>query len=90
MKVRLLQRFAVTEYEDAFGNLSKLKQTSSVYDYQTRFEKLLARVGTLIDKQEAKCFISRLKDRLRVDVKVQNPQTLTIAIGLARAYEIKA
>ena len=61
-----------------------------VFDYQTWFERLLARANTLIDKQEAECLISRLKDGLRVDVRVQNPQNLSVAIGLARTYELKA
>nr|DAD39879.1 TPA_asm: hypothetical protein HUJ06_014202 [Nelumbo nucifera] len=56
----------------------------------TLFERLLARAGTLIDKQEAECFISELKDGLRADVRVQNPQNLSTAIGLARTYELKA
>ena len=55
-----------------------------VFDYQTWFERLLARADTLIDKQEAECLISRLKDGLRADVRVQNPQNLSVAIGLAR------
>ena len=62
----------------------------TVFDYQTRFERLLARANTLTDKQEAECFISRLKDGLRADVRVQNPQNLSVAIGLARTYELKA
>nr|DAD27434.1 TPA_asm: hypothetical protein HUJ06_028902 [Nelumbo nucifera] len=90
MKAGLLERFAVTEYEDFFGDLCKLKQTGTVSDYQTRFQRLLARAGTLTDKQEAECFISGLKDGLRADVRVQNPQSLSAAIGLARTYELKA
>ena len=55
-----------------------------VSDYQTRFERLLARADTLIDKQEVECFINGLKDGLRADVRIQNPQNLSSAIGLAR------
>ncbi|KDO56003.1 hypothetical protein CISIN_1g039109mg [Citrus sinensis] len=40
-----------------------------VSEYQTRFERLLARAGHLTDKQEAECFISGLKDGLRTDVQ---------------------
>ena len=54
------------------------------------FWGLLAWANTLTDKQEAKCCISGLKDGLRADVRVQNPQNLSAAIGLARTYELKA
>ncbi|KAJ0076960.1 hypothetical protein Patl1_35311 [Pistacia atlantica] len=90
MKVGLLARFVATEYEDFFRDLCKLKQTNSVSDYQAQFERLLACAGTLTDKQEVECFISGLKQGIRADVRVQNPQNLTTAIGLARTYETKA
>ena len=44
----------------------------------------------MIDKQEAECFISGLKDGLRADVRVHNPQNLFAAIGLTRTSELKA
>ncbi|KAH9686686.1 hypothetical protein KPL70_014455 [Citrus sinensis] len=56
---------------------------------KTRFERLLAQAGTLTDKQEAECFISGLKEGIRIDVQVQNPPNLSAAVGLARTYEIK-
>lgn len=90
LKAGLLAKFAATEYEDSFGDLCKLKQTGTVSDYQPQFERLLARAGSLTDKQEAACFISGLKDGLRADVRAQNPQNLSAAIGLARNYELKA
>ena len=90
MDAGLLERFVVIEYEDFFGDLCKLKQMGIVSNYQTQFERLLAPADTLTDKQEAECFISGLKDGLRADVRVQNPQNLSAAIGLARTYELKA
>ncbi|KAJ0047220.1 hypothetical protein Pint_05415 [Pistacia integerrima] len=66
-------KVAATEDEDFFGDLCKFKQTSSVSDYQAQFERLLARAGTLKDKQEVECFISGLKEGIRADVRVQNP-----------------
>ncbi|CAK7334850.1 unnamed protein product [Dovyalis caffra] len=57
---------------------------------ETQFERLLSRTDTLTDKQVAECFINRLKDDLRADVKIRNPQTLTTATGLAHAYKNKA
>lgn len=89
MKAGLVERFGSIEYEDSFGELCKLKQTGTVSEYQTRFERLLARAGTLTDKQEVECFISGLKEGIRIDVQVQNPPNLSAAVGLARTYEIK-
>ena len=70
MDAGLLERFVVIEYEDFFGDLCKLKQMGIVSNYQTQFERLLARADTLTDKQEAECFISGLNDGLRADVRV--------------------
>ena len=66
MKAGLLERFVVTEYEDSFGDLCKLKQTGTIFDYQTQFERLLAWADTLTNRQEAECFISGLNDGLRM------------------------
>ena len=62
-------RFRMAPYKDEFGQPCKLKQTSTVRDYQSRFKRLLSKAGTLTEKHETTCFISRLREPLRVDVR---------------------
>ncbi|KAK0573353.1 hypothetical protein LWI29_006880 [Acer saccharum] len=54
-------RFGVTKFQDFFEDLIKLQQVGSVRDYQTQFEKLLAKVGYLPPNRQVSCFISGLK-----------------------------
>ncbi|CAL1395724.1 unnamed protein product [Linum trigynum] len=87
MKRGLHTRFGPTQFEDFFGELTKLRQTGSVRDYQSQFEKLLVRAGRMTQAQQVSCFMSGLKLEIRTDVQVCKPATLTTAIGLARLYE---
>ncbi|KAL5812595.1 hypothetical protein ACOSQ3_027545 [Xanthoceras sorbifolium] len=80
-------RFDVTKFQDFFGDLIKLQQVGSVRDYQTQFEKLLAKVGYLPPNRQVSCFVSGLKDSIKAEVLVRCPATLSSAIGLARLYE---
>ena len=82
-------RFGPTEFEDFFGDLTKLRQTTSVRDYQTQFEKLLTRAEKLTPAQQVGCFISGLRESIRVEVQAARPSSLTTAVGLARLYEAK-
>lgn len=77
-KNELMLRFGIASYEDSFGELCKLKQTTSVRDYQSRFERLLGKARLLTNKQETACFISGLKEPLRANVRAQNPTNLSL------------
>ncbi|GMY20312.1 hypothetical protein FCV25MIE_15551 [Fagus crenata] len=89
LKEGLLTRYGPTEFADFFGDLTKLKQTGSVREYQSQFERLLSRVDRLSPPQQVGCFTSGLKDNLRVDVQALKPTSLSAAVGLARLYEAK-
>ncbi|KAH7576003.1 hypothetical protein JRO89_XS02G0274100 [Xanthoceras sorbifolium] len=82
-------RFGPTQFEDFFGDLTKLQQVGSVCNYQTQFENLLSKVVSLPQSHQISCFISGLKDTIKVDVLAGRPTSLTSAIGLARLYEVR-
>ncbi|XP_022888557.1 uncharacterized protein LOC111404064 [Olea europaea var. sylvestris] len=86
-KYELHLRYGPSRYHNFFGDLTKLKQTGSVRDYQMEFDRLLHRVGSLSKGQQVGCFISGLKESLRVDVQACNPVSLSATIGLAHLYE---
>ncbi|KAA8522007.1 hypothetical protein F0562_012679 [Nyssa sinensis] len=69
--------------------LKQEKGVGSIRDYQTQFEKLLAKVGYLPPNRQVSCFISGLKESIKADVLAGCPATLSTAIGLARLYEAR-
>ncbi|GMY10691.1 disease resistance-like protein DSC1 [Fagus crenata] len=85
----LLARYGPTQFYDYFGELTKLQQTGSVRDYQSRFENLLAKAGHLPPARQVSCFISGLKEGIKADVLAGRPVDLSTAIGLARLYEAR-
>ncbi|KAK2999353.1 hypothetical protein RJ639_024546 [Escallonia herrerae] len=82
----LFERFGSFRYQDFFGDLTKLQQSGTVKEYHTQFSRLLLRAGRLLPEQQVGCFISGLKESLRVDVQSRKPTTLSTAIGLARLW----
>jgi hypothetical protein len=83
----LEKRFGPTEYEDPEGELSKLRQTSTVAAYQSQFENLAQRIDGLLDRFLTRTFISGLKDDIKTNVNSFRPTSLKDAIGLARLQE---
>jgi hypothetical protein len=86
-KEGVFARFGPTQFYDPFGELTKLQQEGSTRDYQAKFESLLSKIGNLSQSQQVSCFVSGLKEEIKVDVTAGQPHTLTSAIGLARVYE---
>jgi hypothetical protein len=76
-------RCGPTRFEDHFGDLTKLQQGGSVRDYQAEFERLLSRVEKLSTQHQLGCFVSGLKETIRIKVQAAKPTSLTEAIGLA-------
>ncbi|KAF5471083.1 hypothetical protein F2P56_011555 [Juglans regia] len=83
----LLLRFGATAYDDPMEALTRLKQTSSVASYMAQFETLSNRLRGLSDLHKLSCFLSGLKDELRIPVRMLNPVNLNVAYGLAKMQE---
>lgn len=69
------------------GQLSKLRQTSTVRNYQEQFETLMARTTGLPDEFFVHCFVRGLKEVIKNQVTMFRPTTLPQAIGLALLQE---
>lgn len=82
-------RFGPSTYENHQAQLFKLKQTGTVSEYQTQFEKLGNRVLGLPSDALLNCFISGLSPEIRNEIAIQRPFTITQAIGLAKLIEAK-
>ncbi|KAA8523272.1 hypothetical protein F0562_009695 [Nyssa sinensis] len=89
LKEGLHARFGPTEFEDFFGDLTKLWQSSTMREYQTQFKKLLARAVKLTTTQQVGCFTSGLKEAIRVEVQAARSTTLSTTVGVARLYQAK-
>jgi len=77
-------------YDDPKGALFKLRQTTTVKEYQTQFETLVNRIIGLPPQFYLSCFISGLKPAIRHEVQAFQPGTLTQAISLAKLQEEKS
>ncbi|KAK2991613.1 hypothetical protein RJ640_014009 [Escallonia rubra] len=76
-----------TEEISSFHISHSLTNRDPIKEYQTHFEKPLICAGQLSPGQQGGCFISRLKDNLKVDVQACKPTTLLAAISPARLYK---
>lgn len=83
-------RFGPTRSEDFVGKQSKLRQYSSVFEYQREFRRLSNRVKGLDEKILTSMYLSGLRDDIRIGVQKLNPSNLPEAFSLARLQEEEA
>ncbi|KAF5477481.1 hypothetical protein F2P56_004118 [Juglans regia] len=83
----MLIRFGPTAYDDPMETLTRLKQITTVAAYKASFEAISNRVRGLPDHHKLSCFLSGLKDEIRLPLRMFNPYNLTAAFGLARIQE---
>ena len=67
--------------------LSKLRQVNSVAQYKGQFEALSDHIKELPEKCKLSCFLSGLKEEIRLPAKIFSPQNLSAAFGLAKIQE---
>lgn len=82
-------RFGPSTFENHQQALFKLKQTTSVHDYQKEFERLCNRVTNLPKSAILDCFISGLKPEFQHDMAILQPTSISQVIGLAKLIESK-
>lgn len=83
----MLVRFGTTAYDDPMEALTMGRQSSTVSAYKGEFEALSNRIKGLSPKHKLSCFLSGLKDEIRLPVKMLNPPSLNAAFGLAKIQE---
>lgn len=77
-------RFSPSGYDDPTGLLAKLKQSSSVQDYQEQFENLANRTEGLTKSFMVSYFIVGPKEEIRLGVQMFWPNSLSTTTSLAR------
>jgi hypothetical protein len=83
----LLVRFGPSAFEDVDGELAKIRQTSSVNEYQSRFERLANRTRDWSERQLIGTFVEGLRPDIRREVKTYRPRTIVAAFSFARVQE---
>ena len=66
-------RFGVSTYDDPMESLTKLRQVGSISTYKTQFEVLSNRIKELSERNKLSCFLSGLKDGIRLPIRMLNP-----------------
>lgn len=80
-------RFGPSAYEDPVGAFTKLRQTTTVEDYQSQFEVLSNKISGLTEEFRINTSLSGLQDYFRIIVTMFKPTALSAAFGLARLQE---
>ena len=52
--------------------------------YKSQFERLSNRIKNLLESYKLSCFLSGLKDEIRLAMRMQNPRALSATFGLAK------
>jgi hypothetical protein len=65
----------------------RLRQVSFVSDYTSQFEALSNRLRGISESNRLSCFLSGLKDDIRLPVRMLHPPNLVAAFGLAKLQE---
>ncbi|RRT54704.1 hypothetical protein B296_00003535 [Ensete ventricosum] len=78
---------APINYKNLDEELTKIHQTSTIQDYQIRFERLTNETRDWSKKHILRTSIEGLKSEFQEEVKARQPYTLKAAISFARLYE---
>ncbi|EEF34791.1 conserved hypothetical protein [Ricinus communis] len=79
-------RFGEKAYEDPMADLKGLIQTGTLQEYMESFEVLSHKV-TLSEDYSLSCFLSGLKEEIRIPLRMLGPKSLQQAYALARMQD---
>ncbi|PKA46982.1 putative mitochondrial protein [Apostasia shenzhenica] len=85
-KEAIKERFGETAYDDPMYELSILKQTGTIQDYNNQFDALLTRV-VLPENYVVSCYLGGLKEELLGMVRLMKPKSLREAFSVAKLQE---
>lgn len=83
------KRFGPPTFLNPQATLFKLKQVTTVENYQSTFENLCNRITTLSNESILQCFISGLKTHIQNELHLLKPTTIIDAIEGAKLIEKK-
>ncbi|XP_071680170.1 uncharacterized protein [Lolium perenne] len=83
-------RFGPPIRSNPLGEIARMRKSDTLTEYVEKFMSLLAHNDPSRTKQQVQLFTSGLTDLLRVDVEMQKPLDLQVAMSMAHAYEQRA
>ncbi|WVZ64414.1 hypothetical protein U9M48_013927 [Paspalum notatum var. saurae] len=81
------KRFGPPVRSNPLGELTHLRCTGTVEEYQDAFLKLLARCNKVMEPQQIDIFTAGLRPSMQIDVEMQKPTSLEEAMALACSFE---
>ncbi|XP_068651582.1 uncharacterized protein [Aristolochia californica] len=85
-----LLRFGPPARSNPLGDLVNLKQTGSIEEYQKQFQERLAHASLFVHpSQHVHLFTAGLVEALRLEVELQGPSSLDLAMNLACTFDAK-
>ena len=81
------RRFGPPVRSNPLGELTHLRCMGTVATNQDAFLQLLARCDDVTERQQVDIFTAGLRNPLSIDVEMQRPTSLEVAMSLARAFE---
>lgn len=82
-------QFGPSSFEDPIRAFTKLRQTSTIEEYQTKFEILSNKIKGLTKEFHISTFISGLRDDLKIKVTMLKSNTISTGFGLTKLQEVK-
>lgn len=76
--------FRLIAYDDSMEALTRLKQTTTIVVYKAQFESLSNLLRGFSGSHKLSCFLSVLKDEIRLPIRMLKPIKLSAAFGLAK------
>lgn len=80
-KEELLTRFGPSECENGDAELAKIRQTTTILEYQGRFEGLSNQTRNWLEKQLLGTFIEGLHLDIQCEPKMNQPHTMRVALS---------
>ena len=84
-----MHRFGPSGFDEFTKALTKLRQTSTVKEYQIEFENLVKHIEGFFDAFYRSCFIIGLKDIIQFDVTMFCPNIMMEILGLPKLAKDK-
>lgn len=83
----LLVRFGPSCYDDPMEQLTYLRQTSTIEAHKASFKILSNKLRGLSEGYNLSYFLSRLRDGIRLPIRIFNPSNLITIYSLAKIQE---
>lgn len=84
---KLLIRFQKRHLKSAEGRLAKIRQLTTVSEYQSRFEAIANETNDIKESLMVRLFCSGLKEDIKTSVLIHEPTTMDEALHMAHVHE---